>query len=330
MFKKAFIIYHKDDNDGVFSGALMYYYFNRIVGKQSCNIKTVGVDYNDLRSYDKAKLDELRAEYKYLVITDVSLPLELMEYAYNLWGKDFIWIDHHAPIIEAMTNAGLNKKVKGIRSIKESALYHAYQFCTEARGKNTATPYLLRILSALDSWHYDVFDKELCRAVNAGTTNEFKLDISAVIKLIEKNGLDDSASWDALLEQCKQIGNVLVEKSKRRDADLIARSGDYNWTITDKNGNPLRMACALFTQGPSSSLMFETADEERAQCGLIFKHNPDRTWTISLYNTREKFDQEFHAGQWCREKYQGGGHAGAAGCTISEEQFIEALKTRRI
>lgn len=330
MFKKAFIIYHKDDNDGVFSGALMYYYFSRIVGTQSRNIKTVGVDYNDLRSYDKAKLDELRGQYKYLVITDVSLPLELMEYAYSLWGKDFIWIDHHAPIIEAMTKAGLNKVVTGIRSTNESALYHAYQFCVEKRTNTVNMPRLLRILSALDSWHYDVFDKELCRAVNAGVTNEFKLDINAVIKLIEKNGLDNPDSWDDILGECYQIGKILVEKSKRRDADLIARSGDYNWLITDIDGNPLRTACALFIQGPSSSLIFETADEERAQCGLIFKHNPDRTWTISLYNTREKFDQEFHAGQWCREKYQGGGHAGAAGCTISEEQFIEALKTRRI
>ena len=36
-------------------------------------------------------------------------------------------------------------------------------------------------------------------------------------------------------------------------------------------------------------------------------------------------------GYWdLKEKYKGGGHQGAAGCQVTEEQFIEILKNRRI
>ena len=62
--------------------------------------------------------------------------------------------------------------------------------------------------------------------------------------------------------------------------------------------------------------------------GIIFKRNSDSTWTISLYNVND--DDDFHCGEFLLKKYKGGGHKGAAGCTLKESKFIKMLKTKEI
>ena len=55
---------------------------------------------------------------------------------------------------------------------------------------------------------------------------------------------------------------------------------------------------------------------------MIFKHNPSGEWTISLYNIYE--DDWFHCGEYLKRIFGGGGHVGAAGATLSENEFIKA------
>ena len=73
--------------------------------------------------------------------------------------------------------------------------------------------------------------------------------------------------------------------------------------------------------------MFESC-KDYSDNGIIFKRNQDTTWTISLYNTNN--EDEFHCGEYLKKKYKGGGHKGAAGCTISEKKFLKILKNKRI
>jgi nanoRNase/pAp phosphatase (c-di-AMP/oligoRNAs hydrolase) len=73
--------------------------------------------------------------------------------------------------------------------------------------------------------------------------------------------------------------------------------------------------------------MFKTCPEN-IQHGIVFKRQPNGNWTFSLYNVRN--DSDFHCGDFLKKKYNGGGHPGAAGCTITEEQFITILKNKQI
>ena len=74
--------------------------------------------------------------------------------------------------------------------------------------------------------------------------------------------------------------------------------------------------------------MFKCLKGTDIRHGLVFKHHPNGNWVLSMYNIND--DEEFHCGEFLKEKYNGGGHKGAAGCTLTQEQFIEILKNKRI
>ena len=50
----------------------------------------------------------------------------------------------------------------------------------------------------------------------------------------------------------------------------------------------------------------------------------------ALYSYNTNDNDDFHCGKYLKEKYKGGGHAGAAGCTISEKDFIKVLKNTQL
>ena len=59
MENRCLLIYHKEDNDGVFSGALIYNYFKEHLKEN--NIQLFGTDYNELN-----KLWENKEVYNWL------------------------------------------------------------------------------------------------------------------------------------------------------------------------------------------------------------------------------------------------------------------------
>ena len=83
----------------------------------------------------------------------------------------------------------------------------------------------------------------------------------------------------------------------------------------------------MFTQGPSNSVMFSSV-KDKVDNGIVFKRDKSGSWVISLYNTTD--GDEFHCGDYMKKRYNGGGHSGAAGGTVSERDFIKILKDKRI
>ena len=68
--------------------------------------------------------------------------------------------------------------------------------------------------------------------------------------------------------------------------------------------------------------------------GIVFKHEKNGNWVVSLYNIDSEGkhwnNDYFHCGEFMKEHYKGGGHPGAAGCTLTEAQFIKVLKSKTI
>lgn len=322
------VVYHKDDNDGVFSGAFLALYY---IKKYHCDLKDIdliGVDYNDLKTWDAETLSKMFVKYDYFAMTDVSLSIDLLELAYNMWGENFMWVDHHAPIINAVKEAGLDNKISGIRGIEHSALYHAYQILfdnnipTSDEGMNM----LIEQLSKWDSFTFnDDKEKELCQIVNKGITHLYKLNINVVISLFmpETKYTMPTGVTSELYVEAYNTGKLLLEAEQQLYDNLVMTAGDF-WSL--ENGS----ACVLFMQGPTNSTMFRKATELHCQFGVVFKHNGDSSWSVSVYHTHPDFGKNFHIGNWCREKYNGGGHAGAGGFTITQEQFINMLTTKMI
>lgn len=324
--KKAIIFYHKEDNDGVFSGAIIYNYLTTSLGINKDCVTVCGVGYDDMKRYTIGDIYSLKEQYDYIIMTDISFnDYRLMRHTYKVFGNDFIWIDHHAPVIKASFGKNGWSECPGIRSTSDSAIINAYYFFYDPLISRNA-PELLRVLSAWDSFTYKQNGYELgyVNRVNIGINEIYKLDINKVIGVIDAIITYDNFGKN-IISDAYEKGDIIVSRKEYENKKLVDDWGDFSWTIGDDN----RPACMLVNQSISSSLMFASC-ADRAKNGIVFKHNPSGSWTISLYNTSTEYDSEFDCGDYLSKKYNGGGHKGAAGCQVSEDKFIEILRSKHV
>ena len=357
MDKKYLIIYHKEDNDGVFSGAIFVDYLRNVLHNgQNVEIELLGSEYNFLAQYATEHTpEELHKEYSNIIITDVSF--NDPKYMQKLWkefGNDFTWCDHHAPIIKA-SHENRFDDVPGVRDTSRSAILCAWKYLydqfDEAYNKKEV-PEFLRILSAYDSWSYERegYPFEYVRNVNKGTTDSYDLDIEKAVETItnirvtylnnQPSGVFSALIKDAnLIKEMHDRGKLLNNYDDKVFAQIIKFNGDCSWKImTGMLGDSptWRPACAIFHQGATSSTLFKSlnGNGQNIMNGIVFKHAKNGNWTVSLYNIRDNEPAPeaggFHCGNFCKEHYKGGGHVGAAGFTITEAQFIKILKSKTL
>lgn len=319
MNEKYLIIYHKEDNDGLFSMAIIYNYLVNDERVSKNNIRLFGVDYNEL---EKLSLDDdIISDSDYIYITDVSFnTVEKMIQLKEMFGENLVWIDHHKPMIENSIKKGFND-INGIRDTKHSALYNVFKYLYK---DDKEMPEVLKILSAWDSWSYEDegYEFDLCRYVNIGVNNKYNLKTDEIIRYVYVLLYDtELISLYESIDELESIGKFECDVFDRIYENNINMYGDFSWTV---NG---RSACALFIQGPSNSQIFKTC-KDKVQNGIIFKRLNDSNWVLSLYNTDNQHD--FHCGEYLKKYFNGGGHEGAAGCQISEDKFIDILKKKSI
>lgn len=332
MEGKILICYHKEDNDGVFSGALLYNYCVYNLQCEKEDIVLLGLNYNESKSINSKTLKAWREVYNHLFITDFSLPIPFMKRAHKLWGNCFLWFDHHKPVIEASMRSSAGKlcECRGERCIDRSAILCVYKylydpFDSDRLDNPNNIPELLRILSGWDSFTYEKegFTLDYVRKVNYGITHLFNLDIIEVARALQFNDKDD---MERLKNRAYNVGKILVDDENIRMANIIKNSGDMEWKIEDSEGH-IRTACAIFNEGPSNSQMFDSV-KDKVKNGIVFKRNSDGTWTVSLYNIIDK--DTWHVGNFCREKYKGGGHQGAGGFQIKQSKMIALLRSKTL
>ena len=349
--KKFLVIYHNEDNDGLFSAALFRDYIINTLHCKLDDIKFLGSNYNSLEVFaNENDPEQLHEQYENIIMTDISFKDVYMKKLFKEFGNNFTWCDHHAPIIKASFKNKFDD-IPGVRDTKRSAILcvwkHLYdqfdEFYNER--KNPQIPRLLRILSAYDSWTYEIegYEFEYVRNINKGVTYRYDLQLDTITSLVtnlrevylnnQPSGVFSAVLRDnSLIKEMYDLGKSLNDYDDKTMADIIRVSGDCSWQIRidDKDkGRPLYLkACAIFHEGATNSTMFKSLKNRVVSQGIVFKHQKNGNWVMSLYNVTD--DEWLHCGEFLKERYGGGGHKGAAGCTLTEEQFINILKVKTI
>ena len=332
MDKKDYlVIYHREDNDGVFSAAILVDYLERVFNKSINDIELMGANYNDLSKLTLDDFEKWPEKYNYIAILDVSFDeYDKMHKLYELYKDRMIWCDHHAPVIQRMSKLS---QMHGIRDINNSTIINVWRYLydfMDEKWANREAPELYRILSAYDSWSYERegYDFDYVRACNVAITNEYDLDVSKVLELV-KTTQDDFENGklnmgDEFAEMILEKGKAIIKLRDKDNENLLKEYGDFNWTVDDKK------ACVLFWQGSTNSTFFKWVKNNYPDIirGVVFKRNNDSSWTISMYNIHD--DDTFHCGEYLKNHYNGGGHKGAAGCNINENKFIELLHSHKL
>lgn len=342
--KEYLIIYHKEDNDGLFSAAILYDYITRVLNIKLEDLCFIGADYNDLAKFQKENtVEDLHKDFKHIIMTDISFnDAKYMQKLWKEFGRDFIWIDHHAPIIKESYRLKFGK-CPGIRDTQRSAILNMWKFLYDPFDddyKHKKVPELLRILSAWDSWTYEKegYDFEYVRRINKAVTYKYNLELSKIKKLVSdlvyvyQNDKPTDMYDGYLIDNLLETGNIICDVEDQNMENIVKNDGDCDWKLwfeDEDKGRPLyKKACAIFMQGATSSTMFKCLKNTDIDHGIVFKHKADGNWVISLYNVRE--DNWVHCGEYLKKKYKGGGHKGAAGCTVTEAQFIKILKSKTL
>ena len=342
---KYLIIYHREDNDGLFSGSLIYDYLIYKLKVNPENIDRLPADYNILAEFSNTyDIVELHEKYKSIIMVDISFnDWKYMKKLYQEFESDFVWCDHHAPIIHLSQENDFST-IPGVRDTKRSAILNVWKYLYDPFDEaynQKKVPELLRILSGWDSWSYERegFDFDFCRNVNKGTTIKLDLNMDEIIPIIRDfveiyvDGKENTEfSMKSLIDSFETYGRILNRYDDIVMRNILNESADKEWQldISDEeiDVTKFRKACAIFHQGQSSSALFYSLKETNPDIKnvIVFKHQSNNNWTLSLYNL---YDEDwFHCGDFLREKYNGGGHKGAAGCTLTQEKFIKILKNK--
>lgn len=331
------LIYHKDDNDGLISGALINKWL-KFTYKKDADITLCPSTYSELSEiWESGEVaNSWHNKYDYVIMTDLSFnEVSAMKYLKNTFKNHFIWIDHHAPAIKASIKEGYGG-LEGYRDTNQSAILNAYRYFYDPLNiarENGTLPSVLKVLSAYDSFSYERegYTLDYVEAVNLGANSTYELDFNKCTKMLLNILYYDvtecvwkaSINNDYILANLEKCGKIIQQYERQKNKKIITDYGDGDWFIENTN----RKCIVLFMQGQTSLIMFDSVKHIYSNAA-VFKRTTTGYWTMSLYNTNT--NDNFHCGEYLKEKYKGGGHQGASGCTLSESKFLKMLKTKTI
>lgn len=334
------------------------------IGIDNDNIKLLGTTYAELAGlvrtaagYD-ALLADWKRKYTDIIMLDMSFnDTDMMRMLYKEYNNNILWFDHHAPAIKASEKLGY-ANMRGSRHTCTSTImlvwHWLYGHLENANIRNSMqyAPAILRALAGYDSWKPEAhgFDTiEYCNEVTRGFEYATELDIACVVPIVrdiaeywlldynnsrgnrydgyERNDMDMRIARLGerirdFYKKCQNDGEIVSVCMRNTWQRAIEEFGDFTWEVNGKR------ACALFMQAPANTIYFNGI-KEKYDTGsvIIFKKCANSgNWSVSLYN----IDDSMHVGEYLKHKYNGGGHSGAGGATLSSEQFDAIMKSHKL
>ena len=294
---KALVIFHRVDYDGLFGNAIA----TRALTGQGYEVEHFGYNYRD----DLSLMPELD-QYDRIVLTDISLDVQSMLNLYYNYKDKVEWIDHHITAINDSFSNGYND-MKGVRvnGTAASKLTWLYFFPDEE------VPYAVDLVANYDVWNHDVYDwdNEIL-AFQYGLGSEFKMDVQGVC-----DGLDSIINN---VMDIQKIGSCINKYMADLEKSWCSR---FAFEVTvDGKWHGVAMLSPMF-----GSTIFQSLTDKNYDCYVVMNKSSkeDDVYNISMYSDKEGI--ELNCGEYMKAHFNGGGHKGAAGGTMTAGEFMNVI-----
>lgn len=303
--KKAVIVYHRVDFDGIFSYCLVRKWLEE--REDIKEIVALGWTYGD----PELDIDSYGADELYMV--DISFKADQMKTLKNVSA----WIDHHGTALRDAEENGY-QGMPGLRRLGTAAV----ELCWEYFYGNVEAPMLIQILGTYDVWNKERLDWEnIVLPVQVGLKARWGMQAQEIYNNFGTILLPD------YLEKIIEEG-TLIKKYEEQQFKYAVKSYSFPVTVAGRF-----KGIAILTQNFGSRIfasvlndydVYVTANRRIDQAtGKAF-------YAIGLYAEPGRID--FDLGKYVRETYgpKSGGHPGACGISCGEEEFIRLIREGQI
>lgn len=294
------IIYHRVDLDGIFSGLIAKKAISEI--NPDSEIHLHGFNYGD--PTDDIDFDGSDS----VVLVDLSLPTDLM-----LKYKDKItWIDHHVTAINESTREGYS----GIQGLRRDGVA-ACELTWEYFMKTKECPEIIKLAGT-----YDVFNKTRPGYDWENEVLPSQVGIKATLGGVslwraEEFWSEISENDPMFLEMVMTKGKTILDYLDFTQASHLKRFG-----FPVKVDGKYPGIAILSTEFGSGQ--FKSHPDYKDSVLVVANRRANGTYQISMYLDPE-CTLDFHAGEYMKKNYGGGGHKGAAGGNLTKSQFEKLI-----
>lgn len=293
--KNHIFIYHSADFDGLMCAALASHALEN-------DVLLIGWNYDK----PTEPIEELIDKKSIVYFADVSFKMDKMIAIAHRCQK-VILLDHHKTVFSdpmfrefaAMSN---------VNTMYADTEHAGCEITADFFGvTNSSVLRLVHALGRYDVWDHDyryITWRDLCAIQAALKTKEYTPEMLLHDSL-------DPTFVSGLIQKGKPILDYVAQQDKAQCARyaFVAKLGE------EYGGK--RVACICSAKAGSSILEKFAADND-CKISAVFCARGDGSVTLSVYSS----DVDFDCGEFCKKFGGGGGHKGAAGCTLTNISFL--------
>ena len=325
---KIACIYHRIDLDGWMSAAIVKYWWENspnAIDNNDDKLDFIGYNYGD-------PVPDL-SEYDKVTMCDISFPKDEMNDLHWKLRDNFIWLDHHISAITDSLEYSYSK-CEGLRLTSFAACELTWKYFFP----NEPMPEIVRLLGRYDCSGHKNTDEETkvlefqygARQCISNYEDAYKYLIesleptSGIVEDIQYNG---ASIYQYLCTEAKQTYKngfeIGLGQSPHKWVDISTLPDLEPETLKNAPGTfvPYRFIC--INKERFNPINFGIDYHKDGYDGAACFHYANGMWNFSLYNDNGEVDCSVIAKQ-----FGGGGHKGASGFRLNNEEFIKLINGR--
>ena len=309
MEKTALIIYHRVDYDGIFSYCIVRKFLEQ--QPEYTSISGLGYTYGD----NLPELSEI-VKYNTIFILDLGFSPENMIALKNC-GREIVWLDHHETHIENSKKYNY-QDIPGERKIGIGAC----EICWKYLYKKEKLPTIIQCLSLYDVWNKNTLNWDsLVYPLQLGLKSRYSTNAQKIWR-----------DWD--------LGKFLVGSfftELVRDGQLISKYEKLrNMSQVRCYSFPVEVAgkyqgVAMLTTNFTSTIFESLSRKYKIFICLNMKQGDLNHFMMSMYCDPGSID--LNLGEYLIQKYgvsRAGGHACSCGTSLTLDEFIDIITTKKV